>query len=75
MQPVPAAQVLLYPVIDPACDTDSHRPRATGYFTTHAALQWYWRQYLGGDAAARPAVPRGARPRRLARRPAARASS
>jgi len=43
----PAAQILLYPVIDPACDTTSHRRRATGYVTTHAALQWYWRQYLG----------------------------
>lgn len=46
--PLPVAQVLLYPVIDPSCDTDSQRARATGYFTTRAALQWYWRQYLGG---------------------------
>ncbi|MDZ4264246.1 MAG: alpha/beta hydrolase [Mycobacterium sp.] len=45
---IPVAQVLLYPMIDPACDTASHRQRATGYFTTHAALQWYWQQYLGG---------------------------
>jgi acetyl esterase len=51
----PVAQVLLYPVIDPACDTDSHRRRATGYFTTHAALQWYWRQYLGGPELPEPA--------------------
>ncbi|MDP9165047.1 MAG: alpha/beta hydrolase, partial [Actinomycetota bacterium] len=51
----PAAQVLLYPVIDPACDTDSHRRRDTGYFTTHAALQWYWRQYLGGSTLPEPA--------------------
>jgi acetyl esterase/lipase len=51
----PVAQVLLYPVIDPACDTDSHRQRATGYFTTHAALQWYWRQYLGGPELPEPA--------------------
>lgn len=52
---LPAAQILLYPVIDPACDTASHRRRATGYFTTHAALQWYWRQYLGESAALEPA--------------------
>lgn len=45
---LPVAQVLLYPMIDPSCDTSSHRLRATGYFTTHAALQWYWQQYLGG---------------------------
>jgi acetyl esterase/lipase len=51
----PVAQVLLYPVIDPACDTDSHLRRATGYFTTHAALQWYWRQYLGGEELPEPA--------------------
>jgi acetyl esterase len=52
---LPVAQVLLYPVIDPACDTDSHRRRATGYFTTAAALQWYWRQYLGGAELPDPA--------------------
>ena len=46
--PPPALQVLLYPVIDPACDTASYEDRATGNFTTRAALQWYWRQYLGG---------------------------
>ena len=46
---LPAAQILIYPVIDPACDTASHRRRATGYFTTHAALQWYWEQYLGDE--------------------------
>lgn len=51
----PAAQILLYPVIDPACDTVSHRQRATGYFTTHAALQWYWRQYLGDAGLPEPA--------------------
>jgi acetyl esterase len=51
----PAAQILLYPVIDPACDTASHRRRATGYVTTHAALQWYWRQYLGETTMPEPA--------------------
>ena len=52
---LPAAQILLYPVIDPACDTVSYRRRATGYFTTRAALQWYWRQYLGGSELPEPA--------------------
>lgn len=50
----PVAQILLYPMIDPACDTASHRERATGYFTTHAALQWYWRQYLGTSVLPEP---------------------
>lgn len=48
---VPAAQVLLYPMIDPRCDTDSSRRHATGYFNTTAAVKWYWQQYLpeGGE--------------------------
>ncbi len=45
----PAAQVLLYPVIDPSFDTDSYHRYATGYFNTRAAMQWYWRQYLGDE--------------------------
>lgn len=45
----PAAQLLLYPVIDPTFDTDSYHRYATGYFNTRAAMQWYWRQYLGGE--------------------------
>lgn len=39
-------QVLLYPVLDPACDTETYRRYATGYFNTAAAMEWYWRQYL-----------------------------
>lgn len=51
----PAMQVLLYPMIDPACDTASYQRRATGYFTTAAALQWYWRQYYGDANLPEPA--------------------
>jgi acetyl esterase/lipase len=47
---IPVAQVLLYPVIDPTFDTESYRTRAHGYYNTRAAMQWYWQQYLGGDA-------------------------
>ena len=43
----PAAQVLLYPVIDPAMDTPSYREFATGFYNTRAAMEWYWQQYLG----------------------------
>ncbi len=50
----PAAQLLLYPVIDPSCDTDSYRRYATGYFNTRAAMRWYWRQYLGGERVLEP---------------------
>lgn len=47
--PLPAAQVLLYPVIDPSCDSDSARAYRTGYFNTLAAMKWYWQQYLPED--------------------------
>ncbi len=52
--PVPAAQLLLYPVIDPSFETDSYRRYATGYFNTRAAMQWYWGQYLGGERVPEP---------------------
>ncbi len=51
----PAAQLLLYPVIDPLFETDSYHRYATGYFNTRAAMQWYWRQYLGGEPGFDPA--------------------
>lgn len=52
--PMPVAQVLLYPVIDPSFDTESYRTRATGYFNTRSAMQWYWHQYLGGRTLPEP---------------------
>jgi acetyl esterase/lipase len=45
----PAAQLLIYPAIDPSFDTDSYHRYGTGYVNTRAAMQWYWRQYLGAD--------------------------
>jgi acetyl esterase/lipase len=45
----PAAQLLLYPVIDPSFETDSYHRYGTGFFNTRAAMQWYWRQYLGSE--------------------------
>jgi acetyl esterase len=45
----PAAQLLLHPVIDPSFETDSYHRYGTGYFNTRAAMQWYWRLYLGGE--------------------------
>jgi acetyl esterase len=45
----PVAQLLMYPAIEPSFDTDSYHRYATGYFNTRAAMQWYWRQYLGDD--------------------------
>jgi acetyl esterase len=45
-------QLLIYPVIDSACDTLSYRDNAEGYFLTAAQMRWYWDQYIGeGDRA------------------------
>ncbi|MRH89136.1 alpha/beta hydrolase fold domain-containing protein [Nocardia sp. SYP-A9097] len=41
-----AFQLLLYPMLDPACDTASYTENAEGYFTTAPQLRWYWQQYL-----------------------------
>lgn len=43
-------QLLMYPMLDPACDSRSHTDNADGYFTTAAHIRWYWQQYLGSDA-------------------------
>lgn len=40
-------QVLIYPVIDGACDTPSYTENAEGYFLERQAMQWFWDQYLG----------------------------
>lgn len=47
--PAVALQVLLYPLLDAAQDTDSYRENAHGYFLTAAHLRWFWQQYLGPD--------------------------
>lgn len=39
-------QLLLYPVLDCAEESDSYREFATGYFLTAEAMHWYRRQYL-----------------------------
>ncbi|WP_016905686.1 alpha/beta hydrolase [Streptomyces xiaopingdaonensis] len=49
-----AGQILVYPVIDPACDTESYTARGSGYGNTRAAMDWYWRQYLPGGRLPEP---------------------
>lgn len=51
----PAAQLLIYPVIDPSFDTESYHRYATGYVNTRSAMQWYWHQYLGDQPVFDPA--------------------
>ncbi|MTE13234.1 alpha/beta hydrolase [Nocardia aurantiaca] len=45
-----AFQLLMYPMLDPRCDSRSYADNAEGYFTTAAHLRWYWEQYLFSDA-------------------------
>jgi acetyl esterase len=44
-----AYQILIYPVIDAACDSASYTENAEGYFLEKQAMEWFWRQYLGVD--------------------------
>ena len=43
------SQVLVYPVIDAACDTPSYTENAEGYFLTAPGMHWFWAHYLGPD--------------------------
>ncbi|HVQ62203.1 MAG TPA: alpha/beta hydrolase [Burkholderiales bacterium] len=47
--PAIAMQVLVYPVVDQASDTDSLRRFARGYSLTLELLRWYQKQYLGDE--------------------------
>jgi len=44
------AQVLIYPVISPACDTKSMVDNATGYMLTADSMREMWGFYLSGGA-------------------------
>lgn len=44
-------QLLLYPALDTAIDTDSHRQFGEGYYLSTALMQRCWDAYLGEEAA------------------------
>jgi acetyl esterase len=44
------AQLLIYPVIDPACDTPSMTANGEGYMLTADSMRWMWSQYLADPA-------------------------
>jgi len=48
--PALAYQVLVYPVTDAACDTESYRDNADGYLLTKDMMQWFWEHYLRDQA-------------------------
>jgi acetyl esterase len=59
-RPAIHAQILIYPALEPRCDTPSYLAFAEGHGLTRAAMSWFWGQYLGeeretADAYAAPA--------------------
>ncbi len=48
-RPPIACQVLVYPVIDAACDSASFAENAEGFFLEAEAMRWFWSQYLGNE--------------------------
>jgi len=49
--PLPAYQLLIYPVTDLACDTRSYEKFADGYFLTRSLMLWFRDHYLPEPAA------------------------
>ncbi|MGB7738626.1 MAG: alpha/beta hydrolase [Steroidobacteraceae bacterium] len=48
---------LLYPMLDPACDTESMHVYGRGHLLARSGVQWSWSQYLGApDDAVDPRV-------------------
>jgi acetyl esterase len=45
-EPLPAAQLLIYPAVDWRLETESARQCADGYGLTTADMAWSWRQYV-----------------------------
>jgi acetyl esterase len=43
-----AAQLLLYPALDPTMSMQSYEDLAEGYRLTRAGMEWYWGHYIGG---------------------------
>lgn len=40
---------LLYPVVDPDCDTPSMHALAEGHLLTRGAMQWFWQAFAGSS--------------------------
>lgn len=45
----PAYQVLVYPLLEYAFDTESYSTFSEGYYVTRADLRWFWNQYIGSE--------------------------
>jgi len=49
-EPVPTCQALIYPAVDFALDTPSHREMEEAHIIPRERIAWYTEQYLSGDA-------------------------
>src|SRR5262245_29341788 len=49
-EPVPTCQVLIYPAVDIALDTPSHRELEEAHVIPRERILWYFEQYLRDDA-------------------------
>ncbi len=45
-----AYQLLIYPVLDHAFETNSYRENGAGYFLTQEMMVWFWQHYLRDEA-------------------------
>jgi acetyl esterase len=48
--PVLLYQALIYPALDPGCDSESMKALARGYFLTQNVMKWFWSCYLTSPA-------------------------
>lgn len=55
--PKVALQVLAYPVIEPNFESGSYLEFAEGFGLTRESMQWFWRQFFGGQDAAADTDP------------------
>ena len=58
-----AAQLMLYPAIDPAMTSPSFAENGAGYFLTGRDMAWFYQQYLPGGPGLRPGGRPGPRQR------------
>lgn len=54
--PVPALQVLIYPVTDLSAKAGSYRLFADGFFLTEKQMDWYRSHYIGNDPGTDPRI-------------------
>jgi acetyl esterase len=43
-------QALIYPALDPGCESESMKTLARGYFLTQDVMKWFWSCYLASPA-------------------------